>query len=269
MSPSLDQARVDIGGRGRGAPSLGPEVAQLDRGKPQPLARARSGAVSSIARIALPGPLKPVTPALGTTTRDHRDIAPCHAKASLVSREDFWPTGAVQSPCETGTPPGRTWSVIQEHDYTVNVTGTGPKTGTIGSPEDELPDLEVASPPEFGGPGRAWSPEHLFVASVATCLMTTFRAIAAASNLEVVDYSDDASGKLVFDRDRLYRIESITLKPHVVVSDRTMVEKAKHLLEKAERACLISRSVNSRVAMEATVQSTEELVGVTVSAGMT
>lgn len=158
--------------------------------------------------------------------------------------------------------------MIQEHDYGVTVTGTGLKTGTIGSSEDDLRDLEVASPPEFGGPGRVWSPEHLLVASVATCLMTTFRAIAAASNLEVVDYFDDASGKLVLDQDRLYRIETITLKPHVVVPDRTMVEKAKRLLEKAERACLISRSVNSRIVMEATIQSSDEMAGVTMSAGM-
>lgn len=39
-------------------------------------------------------------------------------------------------------------------------------------------------PPEFGGPERTWSPEHLFVAAVSSCLMTTFRAIAEMSELE-------------------------------------------------------------------------------------
>jgi len=159
--------------------------------------------------------------------------------------------------------------MIKEHDYPVILTGTGPKTCLIGSLKDGLPDLEVASPPQFGGGGQTWTPEHLFVASVAACLMTTFRAIAAASNLEVLGYSDRSSGQLVQADDRLYRMETITLNPRIVVADRTMVEKARRILEKAERACLISRSVNTRVDVEATIDTLEEVVGLTTSAHTT
>ena len=38
----------------------------------------------------------------------------------------------------------------------------------------ENPHLTVATPPEFGGPESVWSPEELFVASVGSCLLSTF-----------------------------------------------------------------------------------------------
>lgn len=141
--------------------------------------------------------------------------------------------------------------MIDTHDYPLHLESTGPKTGTLTSDEG-LPKLDVASPPEFGGPSGTWSPEHLFVASVSSCLMTTFRAIATMSNLDVVDYTDDPVGHLVREGS-LFRVESVTLRPRVVVSNPDTVDKAERLLEKAERACLISRSVTADIRLEATV----------------
>lgn len=149
--------------------------------------------------------------------------------------------------------------MIESHDYELHLVGTGPKTGRMTAPEDGLPTLEVASPPEFGGPAEIWSPEHLFVAAVSSCLMTTFQAIAAASQLEVLEYSDDATGHLIRGDDRLYLIESVTLRPRVVIADPDRVDKAHRLLDKAENACLVSRSVSSEITMEATVEVAERV----------
>ena len=143
--------------------------------------------------------------------------------------------------------------MIESHEYMVNLTARSPKTGVIDSPNDPLPTLEVGSPPEFGGPGGMWSPEHLFVASIASCLMTTFYAIAAISGLDVLQYEDEAIGHLQRGEDRLYLIDRVLLRPTVVVGDETEVVKAKRLLMKAEDACLIGRSVVSKIEMEATV----------------
>jgi organic hydroperoxide reductase OsmC/OhrA len=144
--------------------------------------------------------------------------------------------------------------MIREHDYRVNVTSTGDKTGDLSGSEDGLPDLGVASPPEFGGPAGVWSPEHLFVASIASCLMTTFRAIADASGLEILSYTDAASGRMILDDDHLYRIESVVLRPRVVIADEDKVDKARRILDKAERVCLISRSVNAHIEMEGSIE---------------
>ena len=40
------------------------------------------------------------------------------------------------------------------------------------------PELRMAPPVEFDGPGDAWSPEQLLVASVESCFLFTLRAVA-------------------------------------------------------------------------------------------
>lgn len=144
-------------------------------------------------------------------------------------------------------------SLIDSHDYPIEVVSSGEKTGWLTATADGLPELAFASPPEFGGPEHIWSPEHLFVASVASCLMTTFRAIAARSGVEVLDYSDEAVGHLTRGEDGLYSIESITLRPTIVISEGSKLDRAERLIEKAEKACLISRSISSEVELDAKI----------------
>ncbi|MDX1447828.1 MAG: OsmC family protein [Acidimicrobiia bacterium] len=141
--------------------------------------------------------------------------------------------------------------MIDTHDYPLHVESTGPKEGFLTS-ADGLPKLEVASPPEFGGPGLTWSPEHLFVAAVSGCLMTTFRAIAEMSRVEVVDYQDDAVGRLIRE-DSLYRMDRVVLRPRITITDPEQLERAHRLIQKAERACLISRSISAEIVLEPTI----------------
>jgi peroxiredoxin-like protein len=147
--------------------------------------------------------------------------------------------------------------LIDSHDYQVEVAGTGLKTGRLTASGDDLPPLDFASPPEFGGPSGVWSPEHLFVASVASCLMTTFRSMAERSGVEVVSYEDESVGRLARDDDGLFRIERITLRPRVVVSVDSRLDRARRLIEKAEKVCLIGRSIESETVLEPTVTSSE------------
>lgn len=152
--------------------------------------------------------------------------------------------------------------MIDSHDYRVEIAGTGRKTGRLSAVHDALPELDIASPPEFGGPGRVWSPEHLFVAAMASCLMTTFHSMAERSGIELVSYSDESVGHLVRDDDGLYRIERVTLRPRIVVSPGSPVDRARRLIEKAEKVCLIRRSVSSETVLQADV-SRPDPVGVT------
>jgi len=143
--------------------------------------------------------------------------------------------------------------LITTHDYNVTVTGTGAKSGILRAPADGLPEMTVASPPQFGGPEHLWSPEHLFVAAVASCLMTTFRSIADHSGVEVLGYSDQSTGRLQRGEDGLYSIDRITLRPTVVISEGSAPERTRRLLEKAEKVCLIGRSVHSETTLEPTI----------------
>ena len=147
--------------------------------------------------------------------------------------------------------------MIKSHDYEVELVNTGLKTGVMAAAAAGLAAVEVASPPEFGGPAGVWSPEHLFVGALSTCLMTTFRSIAAASGLEIIEYSDQASGHLQRGDDRLFSFDKVTLRPRVVIADETKVERTLRLLHKAEAVCLVSRSVASEVTIEPTVEVRE------------
>lgn len=195
----------------------------------------------------------------------------------------MWPSsGPVGSTCRmvlTGTAPPLGWdllpllkgtdgrcrlgadrvqgSMVESHEYRVEIISTGIKTGRLAAPGDGLPELDVASPPEFDGPEGVWSPEHMFVASLAACLMTTFRAIAAASGVEVLEYNGRATGRLVQADDRLYRIDRVVLRPEIVIANPDQVDKARRLLDKAERACLISRSVNSQIEMAGSIRAAQ------------
>ncbi|WP_207492941.1 OsmC family protein [Aridibaculum aurantiacum] len=141
----------------------------------------------------------------------------------------------------------------QEHYYDVSVTWQGDRKGTMHS--DCLPDtIEVATPPEFPkGIEGIWSPEHLFVAAINSCLMTTFLAIAENMKLSYASFQSKAVGKLEMV-DRKYMMTEVILKPHVIIHENADSEKALRVLEKSEAACLISNSVKSKIIMEPVVE---------------
>ena len=107
--------------------------------------------------------------------------------------------------------------------------------------------IEVATPPEFPkGIAGVWSPEHLLVAAVNSCLMTTFLAVAENSKFDFINFESSATGKLE-KVDGKYVISEITLCPIVSVADADGKERAEGILQKAEAACVISNSIKSRI----------------------
>jgi organic hydroperoxide reductase OsmC/OhrA len=107
----------------------------------------------------------------------------------------------------------------------------------------------MASPPEFGGPGDAWSPEHLLLASVQACFLFTLRAVAKNAQLTFVELEIDADGTL--DRvDGVSRFSEIVLRPTVTILPGTDRGRVHQALERSKKACLISNSLSTPVRME-------------------
>jgi peroxiredoxin-like protein len=119
--------------------------------------------------------------------------------------------------------------------------------------------IEIATPPEFpkGIPG-IWSPEHLFTASVSSCLMTTFLAIAENSRLEFTEFSCKSKGKLE-KVDGKFTMTEVTLVPYITISQEKDREKAERVIKKSEEACLISNSIKSKVIVSPVIMVTETL----------
>jgi len=140
--------------------------------------------------------------------------------------------------------------------YTTEVEWTGERRGDLSAPV--LPDLKVDAPPEFKGHDGVWTPEHLFVASVNSCFMTTFLAIAENSKLEFVSFKADARGKLEKLEGQGFVMTEITLHPKLLITHARDAERAGRILEKAERNCLISNSIKTETKLEPEINSAGE-----------
>lgn len=146
---------------------------------------------------------------------------------------------------------------MEAHYYNVDINWENSRKGIMCFPELKTKNgvcIEVATPPEFPkGIEGIWSPEHLFVAAVSGCLMTTFLAIAENSTLEFASFSCKAKGKLDMVDGKLMMSE-ILLKPAVVIHKEDFRDKAIRVLKKAENVCLITYSISSKIAMEITLE---------------
>lgn len=141
---------------------------------------------------------------------------------------------------------------MESHNYNVDISWDHERMGVMCSPElNKTTDscIAVATPPEFpkGIPG-IWSPEHLFTASVSSCLMTTFLAIAENSKLDFLNFRCKSKGTLEKVEGK-FLMTKIFLEPEVTIVNAKDSERAFRVLEKSEKACLISNSIKSEIIM--------------------
>jgi organic hydroperoxide reductase OsmC/OhrA len=143
------------------------------------------------------------------------------------------------------------------HHYTVEASGSG--TGDVELKADGLPTLRSASPIPFDGPGDRWSPETFLVAAVGDCLILTFRAVARASGFAWTSLECDVTGTL--DRiERTTRFVAFEVRARLRVPPGTDPDRARQVLEKAERSCLISNSLSAAIHLTPTIEVAAEPV---------
>ena len=131
--------------------------------------------------------------------------------------------------------------------YHLDMEWTRGRSGTLKV--EGFPQLDVSAPPEFAGEAGVWTPEHLLVAATASCLMTTFLAIAEHSKLQVHSYRTKAYGKLEKVPEEGYRFTEINLAPIIDVAPGD-VEKALRIVGKAEKNCFVTKSLRTSVRVE-------------------
>jgi len=135
------------------------------------------------------------------------------------------------------------------HYYEVNLLWNTSTRGTLSSPV--IPsEIEVSTPPEFPkGIKEKWTPEHLFVAAVNSCLMSTFLLVADNSKFAFISFESNAIGKIE-KVDGKFAVTEITLKPTLVIPDTQNEAKAKRVLQMSENACAISNSIKTKIILE-------------------
>ena len=115
---------------------------------------------------------------------------------------------------------------------------------------DGSPRLPVGSPHDTG----RYSPEHLLVVAAETCLANYVLLLAGLSGIEVKDYRSTAEGELMQEERAGYRFRRIVIRPSLTVAagKEAQVER---VLQKAHKLCLVARSLNCPVEIDASVES--------------
>lgn len=112
-------------------------------------------------------------------------------------------------------------------------------------------EIEVATPPQFGGDEGITTPEDLFVSSVNTCFMTTFLAFAGKMGIGLVSYESEAEGVLE-KVDDLRMFTTVVLKPKIKAEAE--VETVEQVINQVKKRSIVVNSVKCKVVVEAEVE---------------
>ncbi|CAM3541099.1 OsmC family protein [Isoptericola cucumis] len=153
------------------------------------------------------------------------------------------------------------------HNYSVTVSWPDPATvydAPVGTtsytayPREhqvvlpgKLP-LPGSADPAFRGDPARYSPEELFVASLAQCHMLWFLHLAAERGLVVREYTDDTTGTMRVETRGEGQFTDVTLRPRVTADPGAAAtdESLDELHRRAHALCFIARSVNFPVIVE-------------------
>ena len=116
-------------------------------------------------------------------------------------------------------------------------------------------DLDVATPPEFGGEAEGvWSPEDLLVASAATCFAVTLAAIVRHRTIPLLSLHVDGNGHVGPRDDGRLGFTSIELEVTAETDSADAVTQLEAAIERAERGCLVAMALSIPVNVRATVR---------------
>lgn len=113
-------------------------------------------------------------------------------------------------------------------------------------------EVVMSAAPAYRGSAEAVDPEEMLVASLSSCHMLTFLAIAAGRKFIVDSYQDDAVGHLEKNDGGKLAITRVELRPairfsHGAAPDAATLDAMHH---EAHEKCFIASSVKTHVTIE-------------------
>ncbi|HIE65591.1 MAG: OsmC family protein [Nitrospira sp.] len=122
-----------------------------------------------------------------------------------------------------------------------------PRSHRVLCPEKPL--IEMSAAPQYQGDPNRLNPEELFTASIASCQMLTYLALASFAGIRVLSYTDEAEGVLA-KKERKMQMVRVLLRPRIVVVEGTDKEKALALVQKAHTQCFIANSITTEAIIQ-------------------
>ena len=113
------------------------------------------------------------------------------------------------------------------------------------------PEINITgdSAPDWQGDPKNCNPEQALAASLSSCHMMTFLALAAKMNWPVLSYKDNAIATLGKNSQGKMAVTSVELNPRVEFSNNFSIddEKMKEVQDRAHRYCFIANSLSKEV----------------------
>jgi organic hydroperoxide reductase OsmC/OhrA len=108
--------------------------------------------------------------------------------------------------------------------------------------------MATAAPAYLGNPANV-DPEEAFVASLSSCHMLTFLAIACKQNFVLDSYGDEAVGYMERNADGKMAITRVELHPKITWGGvrKPSVEEDEKMHQFAHENCFIANSVKTKV----------------------
>jgi organic hydroperoxide reductase OsmC/OhrA len=122
----------------------------------------------------------------------------------------------------------------------------GPAAGNHRIEFAGRPALEVSGAPQYRGDGSKLNPEELLVASLASCQLLTYLALAPRAGITVLGYEDAPVGTLAMV-DKKMRMAEILLRPRITIAAGGDVDAARALVARAHEQCFIGNSLSCAV----------------------
>lgn len=136
-------------------------------------------------------------------------------------------------------------------EFETSVRWLGRHAGEMNAPG--IPGVRLGCPVCFGGDEKNWTAEHMFVSTIEACIMMTFDEIAARSGVEIISYESSAQGELR-TIDGVFRFSNIVVRPKIVLGKGATPEKARKMIEKAHRRCLVTNSLVTETSVEPEIE---------------
>lgn len=112
--------------------------------------------------------------------------------------------------------------------------------------------MQASAAPAYLGNPNLVDPEEAFVASLSSCQMLTFLAIAAKKKFVLDEYVDEATGYMEKNAEGRLAITRVTLRPRLKFSGEKQptaheIEETNHA---AHEQCFIANSVKTEITIE-------------------
>lgn len=130
------------------------------------------------------------------------------------------------------------------HYYEVNLHWNKAMQGTLSAPNNS-----VSSNKKSKGTKEKWTPEHLFVVAVNSCLMSSFLLVTDKSSFQFISFESKAIGKIEKVNGE-FAVTEVYLKSLLIIPSTQNKAKAKKMLAISEKACTLANSLTTKITSE-------------------